>query len=70
MVLLHNGNGFLSIPLAPAAYVKESYESIKILLGKIKYDEFKWNSRGDLEVVSLLLGKQLGYTKYCCFLCE
>ena len=59
MVLLHIGNGFLSIPLAPAAYVKESYESIKILLGKIKYDEFKWMLCGDLKVVALLLGMQL-----------
>ena len=31
---------------------------------------FKWKLCGDLEVVALLLGMQLGYTKYCCFLCE
>jgi len=39
-------------------------------LGKIKYDEFKWKLCGDLKVVALLLGMQLRYTKYCCFLCE
>jgi len=50
--------------------MKESYESVKLLLGKIKYDEFKWKLCGDLKVVALLLGMQLGYTKYCCFLCE
>ena len=50
--------------------MKESYESIKLLLGKIKYDEFKWKLCGDLKVVAPLLGMQLGYTKYCCFLCE
>jgi len=38
IVLLHNGNRFPSIPLARAANMKESYESIKLLLGKIKYD--------------------------------
>jgi len=38
--------------------------------GRIKYDEFKWKLRGDLKVVALLLGMQLGYTKYGCFLCE
>jgi len=27
--------------LAHAANMKESYESMKLLLGKIKYDEFK-----------------------------
>ena len=36
----------------------------------IKYDEFKWNLYGDPKVVALLLGMQLGCTKYCCFLCE
>jgi len=50
--------------------MKESYESMKLLLGKIKYDEFKWKLCGDLKVVALLLGMKLGYTKYCCFLCE
>jgi len=70
VVLLHNGNKFPSVPLAHAANMKESYESMKLLLEKIKYDEFKWKLCGDLKVVALLLGMQLGYTKYCCFLCE
>jgi len=70
VVLLHNGNRFPSVPLAHAANMKESYESMKLLLGKIKYDEFKWKLCGDLKVVALLLRMQLGYTKYCCFLCE
>jgi len=39
-------------------------------LGKFKYDEFKCKLCGDLKVVTLLLGIQLGCTKYCCFLCE
>ena len=43
---------------------------MKLLLGKITHDEFKWKLLGDLKVVALLLGMQLGYTKYCCFLCE
>jgi hypothetical protein len=58
------------IPLAHAANMKEIYESMKLLLGKIKYDEFKWKLCGDLKVVALLLGIQLEYTKYSCFLCE
>ena len=70
MVLLHNGNKFPSVPLAHAANMKESYESMKLLLGNIKYDEFNWKLCGDLKVVALLLGRQLGCTKYCCFLCE
>ena len=43
---------------------------MKLLLGKIKYDEFKWKLCGDLEVVALLLGMELGYTKYRCFQCQ
>ena len=70
VVLLHNGNRFLSVPLAHAANVEGSYESMKLQLGKIKYDEFKWKLCGDLKIVAHLLGMQLGYTKHCCFLCE
>ena len=49
VVLLHNGNKFPSFPLAYAANMKESYESMKLLLEKIKYDEFKWKLCGDLQ---------------------
>jgi hypothetical protein len=59
-----------STPSADAAIMKESYESMKPLLGKIKYDEFKWKLCGDLKFVALLIGMQFRYTKYCCFLCE
>ena len=55
VVLLHNGSKFPSVPLAHAANMKESYESMKLLLGKIKYDEFKCKLFGDLKVVALLL---------------
>jgi len=70
VVLLHIENRFPSVPLAHAANMKECYESMKLFWGKIKYDEFKWKLCGDLKVVALILRMQLGYTKYCCFLCE
>jgi len=70
LVLLRNGNRFPSVPLAHAANIKESYESMKLLLGNIKYDEFEWKLCGDLMVVTLLLGMHLGYIKHCCFLFE
>jgi hypothetical protein len=50
--------------------MKETYESMKLLLEKIKYDEFKWMLCDYLKVVALLLGLHLGYTKFCCSLCE
>jgi hypothetical protein len=43
---------------------------MKLLLEKIHYEKYKWNICGDLKVIALLLGVQLGYTKYCCSLCE
>ena len=59
VVLLHNRNRFPSVPLAHAADMKESYESMKLLLGKIKHEEFKWKLCGDIKVVALLLRMQL-----------
>jgi hypothetical protein len=69
-MLLHNGNKYLLVPLAHAVNMKESYENMKLLLEKIHYEKCKWNICGDLKVIALLLGLQLGYTKYCCFLCQ
>jgi hypothetical protein len=61
VVLLHNGNRFHSIPLIHAASMKETHASMKLLLRKIKYDEFKWNLFSDLKVVSPLFGMRIGY---------
>jgi hypothetical protein len=69
-VLLYNGNKYPSVPLAYAVNLKESYEYMKLLLEKIHYEKYKWNICGDLKVTALLIGLRLGYTKYCCFLCE
>ena len=56
MVLLHNGNRFPSVPLAHAANMKESYGSMKLLFGKIKYDEFKWKLGTQNTAVSCVSG--------------
>ena len=69
-VPLHNGNVLPSIPVAHAFGIKESDDSMKQLLQYIKYDIHKWNICAHLEVITLLLGLQLGYTKFPCFLCE
>ena len=69
-VLLHNRNGFPSVPLVHAANIKEIHENMKLPLGQIEYDEFEWKLCGDLKVVALSLGAQLGCTKYCCSRCE
>jgi len=50
--------------------MKETYENMEMLLKHIQYSKYNWNICGDLKVVALLLGMQLRYTKYCCFVCE
>lgn len=68
-VLLHNGNIKPSIPVAHATQLKENYETMKLLLNILEYHKYCWKICGDLKVISLILGLQLGYTKHMCFLC-
>ncbi|KAK5649680.1 hypothetical protein RI129_000709 [Pyrocoelia pectoralis] len=68
-VLLHNGNKYGSIPIGHSTSMKEEYESISLVLKKIKYEEHQWVICVDLKMVNFLLGQQSGYTKYPCFLC-
>jgi hypothetical protein len=49
---------------------RERKKELKMLLNKLKYGKYGWHICGDLKVVSLLMDVQLGYMKYCCFLCE
>jgi len=69
-VLLHNGNVLPTIPFAHTFGIQESDDSMKQLLQYIKCDTYAWNICADLKVIALLLGLQLGYTKFPCFLCE
>lgn len=69
-VLLHQGNSKPSIPLAHAVNMKESYDSIAMLLDLINYKHHDWKICADLKVVAMVTGLQLGYTKYMCFLCK
>ena len=68
-VLLHNGNTKPSIPVGYSILRKETYNTMKILLDLLKYPNYTWKICSDLNVFSLLLGLQLGYTKHMCFLC-
>jgi hypothetical protein len=69
-VLFHNSNIPASIPLAHSTKPSESYETLKLVLEKIKYHEHEWQTCGDLKVIGLLLGQQRGYIKFSCFLFE
>jgi hypothetical protein len=50
--------------------MEKTYKNLKQLLNKPDYSKYGWHICGDLKVVSLLMGLQLGYMKYCHFLCE
>jgi hypothetical protein len=47
-VLLHNSNVLASIPLAHSTKLSESYQTLKLMLEKIKYHEHEWQICGDL----------------------
>ena len=68
-VLLHNGNRYPSVPVAYSTTLKEPYYNLQLISDKLNYHSHLWHVSADLKVVALLQGFQLGYTKYCCFLC-
>lgn len=68
-VLLHNSKKYGSIRIAHSTQIKEEYDTIALVLKKIKYHEHQWVICVDLKMVNFLLGQQSGYTKYPCFLC-
>jgi hypothetical protein len=69
-VLLHNGNQHPSILVGHAVHMKKTYANLKQLLNMLEYSKYGWHICGDLKVVSVLMGLQLGYKKYCCSLCD
>lgn len=68
-VLLHKTNQMPPVPIAYSTETKEDYDTLKQILLDVKYQEHQWRISGDLKVVAILMGLQLGYTKYMCFMC-
>lgn len=66
--LLHYGNRLSSILVGYAVHMKDSYANMMTVLDSIKYAEHKWKACGDVKIISVLLGMQLRFTKYCYFL--
>lgn len=69
-VLLHHGSQYASVPVGHSVHLKERYENLALVLNKIKYADHGWTICGDLKVISMILGRQGGYTKFPCFICE
>ena len=67
--LLFNGNRYPFIPVAYSTTFKETYYNMQLILDNLNYHSHFWYVCTDVKVVALLRGLQLGYTKYCCFLC-
>lgn len=68
-VLLHNDGAYSPTPIAYTRKLKETYASMKLIFDKIKYNEHGWDVSGDLKVVALIMGLQLGRTRNSCFIC-
>ena len=68
-VLLHNTNVYAPIPIGHSVILRETYESLQLLLERLHYEQHNWQICGDLKIITILLGQQTGYTKFPCFLC-
>lgn len=68
-VLLHNDHAYMPIPIAYSRFLKETYNSMKLIFEKVKYNEHNWDVSGDLKVIALIMGFQLGRTRNACFIC-
>jgi hypothetical protein len=64
-VVLNNGNSKTSIAIAQSVQLKETF-NMKILVAKLQGNIHQWNC-GDLKVLGVLMGKQGGFTEFCCF---
>ena len=58
-VLLSSGNQYASIPIGHSVLLKESYDTMALVLQKLKYCEHNWMICGDLKVIFILLGQQV-----------
>ena len=67
--LLHNGNRYPFVPVAYSTTFKETYYNMQLILEYLNCHSHFWYVCADVKVVALLRGLQLGYTKYCFFLC-
>lgn len=68
-VLLFHDNSKPSIPLAYATKMDESYESVKLILDSIGYNQHKWRFCSDYKLIAIVSGIQQGWVSKPCFIC-
>lgn len=64
-VRLYFGVSLVAVSFAHAVTMKETNDSMKLLLNKIKFKEYERNVCGNFKVIALFLGIQFGYTRHC-----
>ena len=69
-LLLNNETEKPTIPLVHSTALRETQETMELILHLMKYFAYNGNFCGNLKVIGLLLGMQMGYTKHHCFLCH
>ncbi|KAI8116178.1 hypothetical protein CVS40_11714 [Lucilia cuprina] len=70
VVLLFEDNSIKPVPLMYAIGMKESHDTMKLILSRINYDKHNWRVNCDFKLLSLLAEMQSGYTKYMCGFCK
>ena len=55
--------------MAYSINLNENYKDLVVILQKLRYEDHGWMICAEFKVISTLLGQQLGFTKYPCFLC-
>jgi hypothetical protein len=68
-VLLHIGNAFPSFPVFHSTHMKSHIRTCNFPSAAYNITHC-WNICGHFKVTALLLGMQLGFAKFCCFLLE
>jgi hypothetical protein len=58
------------LPIGHSVHLNESYGNLELVLTKIGYTAHDCMICGDLKMLCMLLGQQVDYTKYPCFMCE
>lgn len=69
-VLLFTDNTKPPVPVAYGIEMKETYETMQLIINSVQYNNHNWRLCCDLKVVALVTGMQRGWTKHACFLCN
>lgn len=64
---LHDGNVYAAVPVDDSVFTRRSIMT-KTMIERLEYHEHNWTIGVDFKMVNFLLGRQIGFTKFPCFL--